>query len=238
MVLTTRAIVLSAIKYSEADLIVSCFTEQSGLKSYLLRGVLKSKKGKLKASQFQPLTQLELVANHRNKGSLERIQEAKVSHPYRSLHTHVVKSGLVLFLSEILRNSIQEEEPNKELFQYLEQSLHWLDHHDSIANFHILFLIKLSAYLGFYPDASSIDLHYFNLAEGNFQKNAFGVYSEKGPQIATFKAFFGIDFDALPQIKLTKKERAETLDLVLRYYQLHIQGYKQPKSLLVLNQLY
>ncbi|MAP55796.1 DNA repair protein RecO [Altibacter sp.] len=238
MVLTTRAIVLSSLKYSEADLIVSCFTEQSGLKSYLLRGVLKSKKGKLKASHFLPLTQLELVVSHRNKGSLERIQEAKVSQPYRTLHTHVVKSGLVMFLSEILRNSIQEEEPNKELFQYLEQSLHWLDHHDSIANFHILFLIKLSAYLGFYPDASAIEYHYFNLAEGIFQENPLDPNSEKGPQIHTFKAFFGIDFDALPQIKLTKKERADTLDLVLRYYQLHIQGYKQPRSLLVLNQLY
>ena len=71
MVVATKAIVFSAIKYSEADLIVSCFTETSGMKSYLLRNILKSKKGKLKASFFQPLTQLEIIADHKNKGTLE-----------------------------------------------------------------------------------------------------------------------------------------------------------------------
>ena len=78
MVVATKAIVFSAIKYSEADLIVSCFTETSGMKSYLLRNILKSKKGKLKASFFQPLTQLEIIADHKNKGTLEYIKEAKI----------------------------------------------------------------------------------------------------------------------------------------------------------------
>jgi DNA repair protein RecO (recombination protein O) len=238
MEITTKALVFSAVKYGEADLIVSCFTQKEGLKSYLLHGILKSKKGKLKASYFQPLTQLELVANHRNKGGLERIKEAKVISHYDTLHTHVVKSGMVLFLAEMLKNTIKEEETNSNLYNFLEQSLFWLDQHDQIANFHIYFLLKLSAYLGFYPDASNIEGQYFNLVEGNFKETPFGSYSEKGANVAALKAFFGIDFDAIPQIKLTKKVRLETLDLLLKYYQLHIQGFRNPKSLLVLNQLY
>jgi DNA repair protein RecO (recombination protein O) len=107
MVITTRAIVFSSLKYSEADLIVTCFTEKEGVKSYLLRGVLKSKSGKLKASYFLPLTQLELVAFHKNRGTLERIQEAKVLNPFQTLHTNVVKSGMVMFLSEMLKNCIK-----------------------------------------------------------------------------------------------------------------------------------
>ena len=130
MVVTTRAIVFSAVKYAEADLIVTCFTEKAGLKSYLLRNVLKSKRGKLKASYFQPLTQLELEAVHKDKGTLERIKEAKVHHPYQSLHTHVVKSALVMFLAETLKNCIQEEEPNLPLYEYLEASFLWLDTND------------------------------------------------------------------------------------------------------------
>ena len=61
---TTKGIVLSALKYGDTSLIVKCFTEQDGVKSYLIRGVLKSKKGKLKPAYFQPLTQLLLTANH------------------------------------------------------------------------------------------------------------------------------------------------------------------------------
>ena len=44
-VLTSKAIVLSALKYSESSLIVKCYTEKLGVKTYLIRGVLKNKKG-------------------------------------------------------------------------------------------------------------------------------------------------------------------------------------------------
>ena len=164
MLITTRAIVFGSIKYGEADLIVSCFTEKKGLKSYLLRGILKSKKGKLKASLFQPLTQLELVASHKDKGTLERLREARLLSAYRSLHSHVVKSSVVFFLSEMLRNSVKEEEANPRLYEYLETTLSWFDVHDEFANFHLLFLLKLTKYLGFYPDDSETDMPVFNLS--------------------------------------------------------------------------
>ncbi len=238
MQVSTQALVFSSVKYAEADLIVSCFTKDYGLKSYLLRGVLKSKKGKLRASLFQPLTQLHIEAIHRDKGTLERIKEAKVVAPYQTLHTQVVKSSLVLFLAEMLKNCIQEEEANPELFDYISHSLQWLDVHDTIANFHILFLLKLTAYLGFYPDTSNGNAPYFNLLEGMFENEPQGDYSQSGEAVTVLKRFFGINFDALAGTKTTKKQRFETLNLLLLYYQLHLQGYKKPKSLLVLNQLF
>lgn len=238
MIITTRAIVISALKYSEADLIATCYTESSGVKTYLLRGILKSKKGKLRASLFQPLTQLEIVAKHKDKGTLESIREAKIFKPYQSLHTDVVKSSMVMFLSEMLKNAIKEEESNDRLFQYLTQSLDWLDDHNDIANFHILFLLELTTYLGFYPDTSDVDFQYFNLAEGYFETSPSGMYSEKGDVVENFKGFFGINFDAISDIKLTKSARLALLNLLLVYYQLHLQDYKKPKSLLVLNQLF
>lgn len=238
MQVSTRALVFSALKYAEADLIVTCFTEDYGLKTYLLRGVLKSKKGKLRASLFQPLTLLQLEAYHKNKGTLERISEAKVLQAYHSLHTEVVKSSIVMFLAEMLKNSIQEEEANPDLFEYITSALQWLDLHDAVANFHLLFLLKLTTYLGFYPDTTNQEFPFFNLMEGNFQKQAFGDYSHEGEAVETIKGFFGINFDALNEKKTTKNQRIEALNLLLLYYQLHLQGYKKPKSLLVLNQLF
>lgn len=238
MQVSTRALVFSALKYAEADLIVTCFTEDHGLKTYLLRGILKSKKGKLRASLFQPLTLLQLEAYHKNKGTLERISEAKVLQTYRSLHTEVVKSSIVMFLAEMLKNSIQEEEANPDLFEFITSGLQWLDLHDAVANFHLLFLLKLTTHLGFYPDTSNQELPFFNLMEGNFQKQAFGDYCHEGEAVETMKGFFGINFDALKEKKTTKNQRIEALNLLLLYYQLHLQGYKKPKSLLVLNQLF
>ena len=58
-IISTNAIVLSSLKFGDTSLIVKCFTQQEGLKSYLVRGVLKSKKGGLKVAYFQPLNTIE-----------------------------------------------------------------------------------------------------------------------------------------------------------------------------------
>lgn len=238
MVITTRGIVFSAIKYGEADLIVNCFTESSGLKSYLLRNVLKSRKGKLRASYFQSLTQLEMTVVHRDKGTLERIKEVKVSNHYKTLHTDVVKSAVVMFLAEVLKSAIQEEEANQGMFEYIKASLDWLDEHEDIANFHILFLLRLTAYLGFYPDDSNTGYDWFNLEEGTFEPGPSGNSCEEGVVVQDFKQFLGTNFDSINTIKLTKERRSAVLHLLLLYYQLHLQGYKKPRSLPVLNQLF
>ncbi|QQX77485.1 MULTISPECIES: DNA repair protein RecO [Aequorivita] len=238
MVVATKAIVFSAIKYSEADLIVSSFTEASGIKSYLLRNILKTKKGKLKASFFQPLTQLEIIADHKNKGTLEYIKEAKVYYPYKTLHTDIVKTGLVMFLAEMLKNCIREEEANELLFAFLEQSLQWLDSNEEVANFHIFFLLQLSMYLGFFPDATAINNSYFNIVEGSFQATNTSNYCIEGEAIENFKQFFGTNLETFQKIKLTKTQRKKLLQLMLSYYSFHVQGYQKPKSLAVLNQLF
>ena len=43
-IVSTKAIVLSSLKYSDTSLIVKCYTQEEGLKSYLIKGVLKAKK--------------------------------------------------------------------------------------------------------------------------------------------------------------------------------------------------
>jgi DNA repair protein RecO (recombination protein O) len=44
--------------------------------------------------------------------------------------------------------------------------LFWLDAHDEIANFHLILLLEVSKYLGFYPDISDIDMPFFEMTEG------------------------------------------------------------------------
>jgi DNA repair protein RecO (recombination protein O) len=239
MLITTPAIVISSVKFGEADLIVKCLTKAEGLKSYILKGILKSKKGKFRTAYFQPLTLLDISSNHKNKGTLEYLLDAKVSRPYNTLHNQVVKSSLVLFLSEVLKQCIVEEEKNEKLFDFLVKSFHWLDGNEQIANFHLLFLLKLSDFLGFYPDESTLKLPVFNLMDGIFQNEVTNIYCvETNSENPLFKRLFGINFDALKDLKPTKKEREACLQLLLLYFQLHLQGFKPPKSLSVLNQIF
>lgn len=238
MLVKTKAIVLQAIKYRDADLIVKCYTQQSGLKSYLLRGVLKSKKGKFRAAMFQPLTQLEIEANHKAKEGLDYLKDAKLAKAYQSLQIDVYKTAILLFLAESLRNSIQEEEQNQALFQFLEEAFNWLDQAEKFANFHLLFLVKLSQYLGFYPDCSNVELPYFNLLDGNFQWDEVNKYCISNQNSELLKKFLTTNFEQSQQIKLNQNSRKDFLEMLITYYQLHLQGFKKPKSIEVLNQLF
>ncbi len=238
MQVTTKAIVLTSLKYGDTSLIVKAYTASDGLKSYMLKGVLSSKKGKLKAAYFQPLTQLEIVAHHRNKGTLESIREAKINYPYRTVHNNIAKNAMTLFLAEMLSYSIHEEEANLSLFEFLEASFQWLDMNEEIANFHCHFLIQLTKYLGFYPDTSALQAPCFDLLEGGFTDTPSLHPVLTGDNLGYFKTFLGIHFDAIHTIKMNKTNRQELLQSLVLYFELHLQGFRKPKSLAVLNEVF
>lgn len=237
-VVHTKAIVLSSLKYSDTSLIVKCFTEQEGLKSYLVRGVLKAKKKGIKAAYFQPLNQLQLVANHSSKSNLHSLKEVHIHQPYKTIYSDIVKQSVVLFLSEILANSIQEEEQNIPLFSYLENAFSWLDLHDKIANFHLLFLLNLTSFLGFYPDVSNSSASSFNLLDGNFCETVLHKNIISGNELYQFKKLLGIKFDAIEQVSFSKTERQLVLQTIIKYFKLHLGNFKNPKSLQVLETVF
>ncbi|WP_299063047.1 DNA repair protein RecO [uncultured Polaribacter sp.] len=236
--ITTKAIVLSTLKYSDTSLIVKCFTEDQGLKSYLIRGILKAKKGGLKIAYFQPLTQLIIVASHSNKGTLNSIKEVQVSNPYKTIYRDIVKQSVVLFLSEVLTYAIKEEEKNRALFEYLETGLVWLDLHEKIANFHLLFLLNLTRFLGFYPDLSEQNKMGFDLLEGRFAEASAQKNNIHGNNFYQFKKLLGINFDAIENVSFSKQERQVVLKIIIQYFELHLDGFRKPKSLQILETVF
>ena len=237
MLVRTKAIVLTGLKFGESDLIVKCFTEE-GIKTYLLKRIFKSKSKKINIAYFQPLTQLRLTGNHNSKGSLNSIKEARINYVYRTISYDVFKQSIALFLAETLAHSLFEEERNPELYEYIETAFLWLDTHDKTSNFHILFLLNLTKYLGFYPEQGNINYSYFDLREGVFTNRKplnNGIYGEK---LILFKSLIGINFDVIGKLRLNSKSRIIMLDILLDYYELHLPAFKKPKSLEVLKEVF
>jgi DNA repair protein RecO (recombination protein O) len=138
----------------------------------------------------------------------------------------------------VLSYSIKEEEKNNALFEYIETGLVWLDLHDKVANFHLLFLLNLTRFLGFYPDLTEKEKIGFDLLEGNFtdvtsQKNV--IYENNFYQ---FKKLLGINFDNIENVSFNKQERQIVLKIIIQYFELHLDGFKKPKSLQILETVF
>ncbi|WP_418508682.1 DNA repair protein RecO [Corallibacter sp.] len=236
---STQAIVLSKIKYRDNDLIVKCYTLNRGVVSYLLPGVLKSKKGTSKAAYFQALSQLLIEEDYRKNKSLHYIKDVKINNVYQSLHSHVIKSAVTMFVAEILSLALKEEENNQTLYSFLETALLWFDSEKEYANFHLLFLVKLTKYLGFYPELpKQNDKPFFNLETGTFESIEVGNYSISGKNVDVLKHLLVATFDTVSTIKLKSEQRQSFLNMLLLYYELHIGGFKKTKSLDIFGQVF
>jgi DNA repair protein RecO (recombination protein O) len=132
--------------------------------------------------------------------------------------------------------SIHEEEENEALFTYLETALLWLDAHDDMANFHLIFLLEATKYLGFYPDITDNDLPYFEMTEGVFTPfHAISSLSQHETQL--FKKLLSLKFESdLKTFHVI--ERQLLLKILIDYYSFHLEGFRKPKSLDVLKEVF
>lgn len=236
MLVKTKAIVISALRYQEKSLIVKCFTQSDGLKSYFVPSAYSGKKSNQKIAYFQPLTLLEIEANHKNKGTLEHFKEVKLAAAYQTISTDIVKSTIVIFLSEMLHHCIHEEEKNQDLFTFLETALLWLDTHEETANFHLILLLEITKFLGFYPDISEMDFSFFEMSEGIFSPlQGLSCLSEH--ETFLFKKLILLKFDSNQKF-FTGTERQILLKILLDYYSIHLDGFKKPKSFDVLKEVF
>lgn len=236
MQIKTKAIVISALKYQEKSLIVKCFTLSHGLKSYFVRDAFSSRKTSQKMAYFQPMTILEIEATHKNKGTLEHFKEIKIASHFQSIHSDIYKSTIVMFVSEILHHSIHEEEKNETFFTFLETALHWLDNHDEIANFHLILMFEMTKYLGFYPDISDMDMPFFDMNEGVFTPfSGTNLLTEHETHL--FKKLIDLKLDCNQKV-FHVIERQLLLKILIDYYSYHLDGFKKPKSLEVLKEVF
>ena len=78
MITKTKGLVLHNLKYRETSLLVTIYTAEFGIASYIENGV-RSAKAKHKMALFQPLTLLDLEVFHKPGRGLHRWRQARRS---------------------------------------------------------------------------------------------------------------------------------------------------------------
>lgn len=220
MLQQVKAIILHSVKYRESGIITQTYTDKYGRQSFLIHGVRK-KKSKAKAYIFQPLNIIDIVAYVKENRELQKVKEVQQSIQTKNLHFDIHRSTIAIFLGEVLSRSVRESEPNEQLFQYLEKAIQMLDIcHEGLQNFHLIFLIQLSKFIGIYP-VRHTDMDKYQINE---------EYS--------LSSFLGYSLSEIAELKVNSTLRNKMLDQLLRYYEDHIDGFGQIRSLDILREIF
>lgn len=228
----TRGIVLKVTDYGEASVIVQLLTEKFGMQSYIINGI-KKPKAKISRNMLQPLHLLDMVVYHKSTGSVQRIKELKNAPMLLHMPYDVVKSSIALFLNEVLYKAVKQQSPDEQLFDYVFHGVELLDNlGEGVANFHLLFMLGLTRFLGFYPDNKQVEgASYFDMQNGVFGRfKPEGGFFLSPPHTAHFAGLLNRGFDDLPAIKLSNDERRYLIARLLEYYALHIEGFGNIRS--------
>ena len=240
MLTKTQAIVLHAIKYGETRLIVDMFTKVFGRQAFIV-SIPKTPKGKVKKQFFQPLTILEIETDIRPRQQLQKLHDVRLAAPFASIPFEPDKLAISLFVAEFLYYVLRSEQRNELLYEYLENSIVWLDgQQSSFANFHLVFLLRLTRFLGFYPNLDDYkDGDYFDLRESVFMPmppvHRDFMHPEEAQKV---QLMMRMDFPTMHLFRMSHQERNRLLEVSLKYYRLHLPDFPEMKSIEVLQALY
>ena len=240
MLTKTQAIVLHAIKYGETRMIVDVFSRSHGRLSFIV-SLPKSVKSKVRKQYFQPLTLLEIETDVRQNVQLQKLKDVRLAAAYVSIPFEPDKLSIGLFVAEFLYYALRGEQQNEQLFDYIVNSLTWLDGQTGrYANFHLTFLMRLSRFLGFYPNLDNYsEGDYFDLRESNFCA-VVPVHRDflKPDEARKLQLMMRMDFATMHLYRMTHQERNRLLEVALTYYRLHLPDFPELRSLQVLQELY
>lgn len=237
MLQSTRAVVIHTFSYSDTSVILRAYTEKFGFSSFLLKGFKKNKKQK---AQLHSLAIIELSFLEKNSSSLLLARSVNSQNPLTNLLMDPVRSGVAMFISEWLSYTIKEdEEGDQQFFSWLVRAIELLNSTETIANFHLWFLLELSKFMGIAPQGNrNNNTPLFCLSEGSFTHRGSNTENLNEEESVLIDKLMSGSFKEISDYSINKRERANLLYLFHMYFQIHLDKQFKLKSLEVLKQLY
>ncbi len=217
-------IVLHRTSYSESSLIVTFYTKGAGIQKYIFQGAKK------KNNAIFPLNICELTYYKRPDSELGKLTEANSLYPLTHILTNPYKSSIAFFMVDVLKHTLQTNQPEEELFSFLKNEIKALNETDSVAYFPLHFLAKLTEFIGISPSLED-NPRYFNLIEGEFHSmfktGEIEIHGEACQQL--YNLFLGEN--PAPAYK------RELLNVLLHYYKIHTPRFDVTHSLEIIEEI-
>ena len=237
MEIADSAIILGTIEVKNNNNIVKMFTQDYGLVSvYLASG---TKKKSARNAVLQPLSICQVVYSNNKNTSIPKLKEANIETPLLSIQMDIYKSAIALFLSDFLQMVLPKDQEDG-LFDFLCNSIKIFNEiEDGKINYHLTFLLKISKWLGIQPTLNKERNNFFDLKEGLFLIGTPNhPYYLSSAETQIFAQFLQSNWSNIGCIKLTGTQRRKLLNSLIKYYTFHISGFRKPKSLTILEQVF
>ncbi len=235
-----RGIVLHTVKYGESSLVAYLFTDVGGRQTYMIRGVRSSRGRGNKAALFQPMFLLEFEGIRHPRAEMHSMREVRNLVPLLNVPFDLRKSTVALFMAEVLYRLIREVEPNEPLFDFLASAVQQLDRMEQgVANFHLWFLVRLSAHLGFYPGNEYRDGGWFDIPAGLFCEERPPHGACMAPSSARLLgALMRCETSELDSLRLGRTQRLEFMEAMLGFFGYHFDAIHSVQSLRILREVF
>lgn len=234
-----QGFVLQSIRYGDTSLVVRVYTLNGGLQSYMVKGV-RGKASRNRAAFFQPMTFLRFVQSGKpSQSGLAYLKDPEVLYAYQSVPLVMNKSAILMYLSELLSHTLTQQERNDDLYQFVYQSMVWLDLVETgYANFPLYFTLELSRFLGFYPQSNYREHACFDMMEGQFTMvippHPYYFGQEESRMLSQL---LNRGIDDLASVTMTGLQRNALLDGIITFMRLHAPVLKGLQSHEVLKEV-
>ena len=226
-----KGISLHYYKYSESSIIAKFFTEKYGLQSYVIKGV-RNKASKNKLSYLLPLNVVILEVSSNKKKGLPFVKEIRSDHHLSSTFSDMQKKFVCMFVSEVLMRVLMEKETDKQLYNFTKKTISYLNKIEELnKNFILIFLLKITEYLGFPPNKDFSNKDYFNLESGEFTNHP-PFYNIRGENKKYLSSLLQNE-----SVKIPYNNRKELIFSLQKYFSLHHYNIENLKSYEVIESL-
>lgn len=249
-----RGIVLRTVKYGENGYVVDMYTSNRGRMSFDAKRTTSrqasSRSSRVRPSVILPLSLIEFECNIHGQQSLPSARNIQPYHTFTSLHFNPVKVSIIMFLSECLSGLLKEGGANQLLYQYIEDSIKWLDYAETgYANFHLVFLMRLTRFIGVFPNIDQSDLSmtpkphtlllYYDLLNSEYQgSQPQHRHYLKPAEARVIPYLLHMSYENMHLYSMNRRQRYRCLEVIIEYYMLHLPGFREPKSLEVLQDVF
>lgn len=232
---------LKITRYSDTQSILTAYSREWGKVAFAVN-VGKGKGASRLRALTMPLGLVECDTDARPGRDVLPLRQARPLAVLTDMHSNPVKQMMAMFLAEVLSVVLRESVPDPNIYDYVAASARYLDSlpTNEVANFHICFLMHLGRILGIEPDVSTY-------APGAMLDMRDGIWRPTPPlhgevltpeESATALSISRMTFANMGSFRFNRMQRARALDLVLRYYSLHVTPLTGLRSLDILRTLF